>query len=294
MEKIRNNPNHLKEKCISKWNFLLNDNKPDTLFREISFLIEKSKTNYLNSKDKEKFLENALYNFVYILNNLNVKRVYNSTSILDFKEFKNLEDLKTMFRIKWTDFEENKKWMNCHTATIFIKWFVDKITNSDKNIKIIFDLNKKNNHWRILFRLKNKVLIIETTYKWFRTLEKKDYKDKEYKFYTHMPHYINNAKKNWIEKDHIIYQYGKYKISLYKKWGFIFFVFLNKPPKSKIPYGFRKIYKKTYILRHIKYVYKSGKYENIEELKKDIWKRFWEKAKLMLENINQQKLMQFL
>ncbi len=288
-------------------NKILEENKQidneKRFFKKLDFLLQKWKTLYKTSKSikqKEQNITTILKNITYLFNNLYIKRVHNSSKSLnkDYYNYENIEQLKEWFRIRWKNFlEDNKIGFSCNNLNIWLYWLINNITNNDKQLKITFELNKNDNHWKLIININNNNYIIDSNSRWIYL--KKYKKNILFKKIENIEKYKKEFVK-WQESKNIItYNYWKYQIQFINTDKIIIFLFRDKPIKSTKFYWLKKLYKNYQkFLVSKKIFYKKWRFKTIQNLEKFIQNKFNNNnAKIIiqaLKNIEPEKIKNFL
>jgi len=291
------------QKTINELNCLLNnESNLQEFFDKLEQFFENWKKIYLKywkkTEEKEKILLRIIQNIILLSTNLNIRRVHNSTESLNIENrgFKSIKQLRNFFRIRWKNFlKHNTKWFSCHVFNYYMYWLLREITNNDQEITYLFEINKIDNHWKLIIKINKNSYIIESIEPGI-IIKKIDKHNNKIKKYIDNPRkYIEEAAKGHLRKSNITYHYWNYKFKIYKLGKEIFFSFNTKPIKKINITGLKRISK--YIQMWIK-IKRIWKVQNIEELKKRILKKSSKKyhpvITQILDNLNPKSLEKFL
>jgi len=275
LNKLNKNLNPSKFKItnskISELNQLLSSrtNNLEDFFIKLNQLLENWKKIYLkywkNPKEKEKIILLFLENIAKLINNLNVRRVHNSSETLNIANysFQNLRQLESFFRIRWKDLlSHNKKWFSCHIFNYYIYWLLQELTNKDKDIKYMFEINPKDNHWKLIININWKKYFIDSVEKWIRI--EKDEIDKNKKYFKNVKEYTEKSIIWNLNTNTITYQYWRYKLKIYKLWKQTFFSFHTKPIKKLNIHWLKRASKYIQLWIKIRPLGKTKDLKNIE------------------------------
>ncbi len=298
----------IKESTINKINGILDLENLDNIFKGIEKNIENWKKIYLKYwktiKDKQVILDNVFKNIYLLLNNLSIKRVYNSTSSLKLDDIyeKNIaEQLQLFFRIENEDFiKQQTLWASCNNWNLFAYKLINEITWWDKDIKFKFYLKKSDNHWILYIKIWDKKYSFESRaqelFLWKKKNHRKIFK-KDFNKFGNIDDYKTEVKKWYNKKNVITYHFWLKKLKLVKKWWMLTIIYRSKSPKFINIHWLKRLTKNIWKIPNLRYFWFTPKLYNSDGIKEFILSKVKvsdrKDIEIILWNIDNKKLLDF-
>lgn len=295
----------LELKQINKLNDLLNiDNIEDFFVLLEKYFINWKKIyqKFWNTiENKEKVLLFILNEILNLFNKLNVRRIHNSSEWVNIRKHKyeNLKQLEDFFRIRWIDFlQQPKKWFSCNIFMYYFYWLLKDITQNDGSITYFFELNKFDNHGKLVLKINNNTYNIDSVDEWIKIkkINKTYNKFSPVALYDDVHKYMENSIIWQLKKNTTTYQYGRYRLKIYKIAWKIFFIFYTSPRKKINIKWFKKLSKYAQEFINLQPIWKINDINKIKQKIIKFWKTDKEKQVLnkILEQIDEEKTKSFI
>lgn len=297
------------DKIINDINSILSLEAIDDIFSKLEKFKENWKRVYLKywtDLEKKQFIIDYIFkNLSKLFNELNIKRIHNSTSSLskDFESLSQEEQLKNFFHIKWGDLSYyNSKWASCNNWVILVKSLIESITEYDSDITYNFQINMKHNHWLMYITTWDKKYIFDSNARWlifeeiwvWNTKEKAKYKPKHY---DNVDDYKEEFRQNSLSKNVLTFDFWDKKLKIVKRYWMITVIFRSWPLKYVKVNWLKRVTKIFWKLPTLKYVGKVPLVHNIDQINDFIVSKVKMEEKEDISNIlwkiHDEKLLQF-
>ena len=215
---------------------------------------------------KEKIIIFIINEIIKLSKNLNVRMVYNSSAgiHIDHYKYKNLTQLKTLYRIKWHNILQYPvKWATCNIVVYYFYWLIKEITKNDSKVEYFFELGQKDNHWKIIIKIGKNSYTLESSELWL--IFKKYKRWKNTIIYSNVNQYVKESMIWQLKLNKIAYRYGQYSLKLFNLKWIKLFSFHTKPIKKLNIQWLKRLSKYAQTIVKIRPLFKIQNYDQIRK-----------------------------